>query len=370
LPDDRHRCLDLKKYLDGTIGGDQGSTYTRFWHGSASLVAAALTVLPVDGYRALLLNTTLALIGLSAVLAALNGLPMLLGIAPLLVLSFLLDGQFGYGQLVSHAPTQIASWAMAAFLIGWQSRLTTRKIILLAILLGCVQSFFDLLINVPLPASIFLVVATAVSLPRWRSQPFSVAASGSVGFGLAWGFGFLGSCVAKLALTAAVLGWGAVISPFIEQLRFRTGLVDPEKGLAVEDHASWVGMIGRNVYNLGANFWRLGYTDGRPNVVSAIIAVIALVGWGWAACRIIRALRRHHIRVMLINGTGYVAASLLVLAWVAVFPEHTWRHAFFMVRSAMIWIAGGWGWALTDYAAGRCWKRRTPAGESAQGKVT
>lgn len=196
----------MRNYLDGTIVNDQDVTYTRFWHGQASLAAAALTVLPLDGYRALLLIITLALIGLTAVLAALKDPKLLVGLAPLLVLSFVLDGQMGYGQLVSYAPAQIACWAMAAFLIVQRDRLTTRHIILLAVLAGCLEAFLDQMISIPLVAGIFLVVVAAVSVPRWRSQAFFTTVAEAASFGVAWAFGLVGTYVAKLTLTTAVLG--------------------------------------------------------------------------------------------------------------------------------------------------------------------
>lgn len=139
-------------------------------------------------------------------------------------------------------------------------------------------------------------------------------------------------------------------------------MADPSWGLHPEDGASWLGLIGQNVYRLATNFWRLGYTDRQPELVSAAIAGIAIVGWLWAAWRAARALRDRQLRASLVNGAGYIAASLFLLAWVAVFPEHTWRHDWMMVRSAMIWVAAGWGWALTDYAASRVWQPRMPAG--------
>ena len=57
----RFPCSDLKNYVEGSFARVPKDTYTRFWHGASSILAAGLSILPVDGYRALLLNLTLGL---------------------------------------------------------------------------------------------------------------------------------------------------------------------------------------------------------------------------------------------------------------------------------------------------------------------
>lgn len=54
------------------------------------------------------------------------------------------------------------------------------------------------------------------------------------------------------------------------------------------------------------------------------------------------------------------AVAPRLLLWIIAFPEHTVRHAFFMVRSTIVWLIGGWGWLCAAYAPGQA-LRPSPA---------
>ncbi len=344
-PPTRYRCAELREALDGTLRIEGEPTYTRFWHGQSTLLALALQVLPLDGYRALLLDLGLGLIALAAVLAALRGRRVLVCLAPLLLASFVLGGQFGFGQLVSHAPGQIVAWAMAVVLIARWDRLGEPTIRRLAVLAGALEAFFDMMIGQPFAVSLFLIVAGTLSLAAARPPGLARAAAATFARAMAWGFGLAGSFGLKLLLTASVLGGEAVFGPFLAQLRLRTGIADPQAGLAA---GSWADAVGRDILLLANEASNLGYTAGGSGPASAMIVAAGLAGWLWLADRARRAWRDGRLGTLLANGTGYGAAALLFLAWVAIFPEHTWRHAWFMVRAASVWLFGGWGWALTD----------------------
>ena len=347
-----HRCAELKSYLDeGTQGSAQLATYTRFWQGPATFLSLALAVLSLDGYRALLLTASFGVIALCAVLAALKSRDLFLGLSPLLLFSFVADEQVGFGQLVSHAPSCIASWSFAALLIACKDLLSFRRVILLAVAAGSTEAFVDFLISVPMSASIFIIVSVAVMLPTWRNCSVARAAGYTVSYAGAWYGGFLGTYVSKLALTIPVLGWSNVVTPFLEQLRFRMSTVDPSEGLVVQGWGSTPIAAFKAIGRLAENVWMLGYTEQHRFVVAAML-LIGGCGWAYAIWRVLHKLSQERGHSLL-SGLGYVTASLLMLIWVVALPEHTWRHFWFMIRSAMIWLPAGWGWAMTEYAFSR-----------------
>lgn len=303
------------------------------------MLALALTVMPVEAYRALLLNLTLALIALSAVLAARGGI-LWLRLAPLLVGSFAIGGQMGYGQLFSYGPPQIALWLTVMGMIAWRTRLTPDRLVMLAVVSGSVEAFLDQLISVPLVAGVFLVVAGVVAV-RPDEGPARAGLRLAV-LGGAWMAGFLGSYAAKLGLSVALLGPGPFVD-FAQQLLFRVGTLDPEIGYDAARGASRFTMLWGNVGVLAANFWRLGYA-GADSIVASCLLLAAGIG-GWAAALLRRAsVVSGEKRAALAAGMPYLAASAFLLLWVMALPEHTARHAFFTVRAALLWLVSGWGW--------------------------
>jgi hypothetical protein len=339
----------LREIVDGHATLDHADTYTRFWHGQSTVLGVALLFLPVDGYRSLLLLLTLALIAASAAAAAQKGPRVLLALAPLFLVSFLLSGQTHYGQLVSYGPAQIACWAMVLLLIALWERLSLGKWLVLATVAGALEAFLDMMISIPLVAGIFLTVAG--TLLALRATALRSAIGSMFGLAGAWSFGFVASYAAKLAMTSAVLGWRAVLSPFFTQLSFRVGTADAQTRMP--DDLSRPGMLWANIDLLTRDLWHLGYTNAYSETASQLLWWLAVAGWIYALWRLALGCRKSEAPSTLIAGAGYVGASAFVLAWVALFPEHTWRHSWIMVRMAVIWIAAGWGWALTDLARRR-----------------
>jgi len=339
----RYPCLDLKTYVDGRYPEVPAATYTRFWHGASSVLAIALSYLPVDGYRALLLNLTLGLIALTAVAAALAGPRLLIGLSPLLITSFAFNGQLGYGQLFGYGPAQVALWATAAFILLCRKRMSPRNLLLLAVLSGAFEAFFDQLISPPLVLMTFVIVAHLVWDVRVDQRGFRKALGNCLALFAAWSFGFLGSYAFKLVLTIAALGWSP-LHEMAQQLAFRVGTVDAEYGYHARDHISRWSMLGDNFVALLGNSWRLGYTGGKAGAADALIScTVGWTGWVLAFYRLFKLPANQRLQFVT-AGIPYLVASVFMILWVIALPEHTMRHAFFMVRSATIWITGGWGW--------------------------
>lgn len=354
-------CGELKRYLDGNNRHIPGATYTRFWQGGASLLALGLSFLPVDGYRGLLLNLSLGLIALTAVLAARGPPQLLTALAPLLALSFLFGGQVGYAQLFSYGPPQIVMWGIAAGMIAFRGCLTIGRMMPIAVTAGALEAFFDQIISVPLAAVVFALVAGFVLQVNAAPQRTrDAAATMALLFG-AWIFGFAGSYAIKLLISVALLGW-APIHDFVTQLLFRAGTVDPQFGFGPERHTSRLVMLGSNFVALLANSWRLGYTSRNSEAVGClVVAAVMLVGWVTALSTLLTLPRDARDRFTA-AGMPYIAAAVFLLLWVIALPEHTIRHAFFMVRSAVPWLIGGWGWILAAHRSDR--RQTTEAGPS------
>jgi hypothetical protein len=274
-----------------------------------------------------------------------------------LAVSFLFGGQIGYGQLFSYGPSQIVLWGFAAGLIRFQARLTTERVIPIAVAAGAMEAFFDQIISVPLAIGVFTIVAGFVlqirtDLPRARDA----AGTMTVMFG-AWMFGFAGSYVLKLLISMTLLGWDP-IRDFMTQLLFRAGTVDATFGFAPERHASRFAMLSTNFIALMGNSWRLGYTSRNSGINGSLIVVaVMLAGWVAAICTLAVLPPADRGRFVA-AGMPYIAAALFLLLWVTAFPEHTIRHAFFMVRSAILWMFGGWGWIFAAHGWDRL--RRHP----------
>ena len=343
-------CGDLKHYLDGGYRNVPDFTYTRFWQGQASFLAAALTVLPVDGYRALLLNLTLGLIALAGVLAARTRPPLLTSLAPLLATSFLFDGQMSFGHLFSHGPAHLALWSFAVSMIALRDRMALQPMLLLAIASGATEAFVDQLISVPLIAGSFLVVGGTVLQSRSPARSPREAAIRMGILAAAWFFGFAGSYAIKLLLSVALLG-KAPLDAFVSQLAYRAGTTDPDLGFAAELHASRLQMLGHVWMQLTHEIWKLGYGDRRTaDFVNFIIFLPAL--YGWANASRIAVQRKGRERAAFITaGAPYWAAAALLILWVAALPEHTLHHGF-MERSFILLLVGGWGWIQSARSAG------------------
>lgn len=350
----QYPCQALKRYVESGYPQAPSATYTRFWQGSASLLAVGLATMPVDVYRALLLMTALGLIALTAVLAALADKRLLIAMAPLLLASALFGGQIGYGQLFSYGPPQIALWIFAAAIIALRRHWTHERLILLAVLSGATEAFLDQIISVPLIAASFLIVAGLVIQHRDGTPPVRQAIASMATLMLAWAFGFAGTYAMKLLLSVVLLGW-APLQEFLQQLAFRAGTVDPEFGYTPDHPPSRLFLLWVDILALAGNFWRLGFASDDSGILNYLALLFGAAGWVTAILRRARGAAEDRARA-LAAGIPYIAAALFLLIWVIALPEHTMRHAFFMVRSAMIWLIGGWGWLACAY-----WRRAPPA---------
>jgi hypothetical protein len=322
--------------------GGPGGNYARFWHRGSTAAALALTAMSLEDYRSFLLLATLGLVALAAVVATKNGEDTLFALAPLLVVTFFFEGQEGYGQLVSYGPAQIACWIICCMTLAMRNN-GLRTLCALATLAGAAEAFTDMMISEPLTAATFLVVAASVAAPRWREAGLRVSFGEAACILAAWTWGLAGSMVSKIAMTVVATRSLDAATSFVCQIVYRAGTFDPRMEQGLHEGTSRAGLFGHNLMSLWDQTWRLGWSSTQMDLSSYGFAALAAIGMVFATRRLLLAGRG---RSALSAGMGYVVASVSILCWYLLFPEHTWNHTFFMVRPLAIWLAAGWGVGL------------------------
>lgn len=336
------RCPALVGFVYGGFRPSEPYTYTRFWHGYSTVLAYALQVMPLQAYRGLLSMLCYGAVAFAACAAALAGARILRMLLPLLVAGFAFTGLPQFGPLVSHSPAFIAMWTLAGVLLLMRQRLSSLGVLGMALLFGALEAFLDAMILCPLSAGLAVIFANAAYLERLDRAPFRQIALFNGAVVLAWGLGFAGTYIFKLAATMAVLGFDPVITPFIDQLMLRMGP-------ASEGASTFFGRL----YD---NLWRIGYGDhdrgdDQAGIAAGLLVTVMAVGWASAIARFVGSWRRGAPGFRLGGAFGFLLASAMLLGWCVVFREHTARHAFFVVRTTILWIAGGWCWFLAQRAA-------------------
>lgn len=336
LPDVPGRCATLADFVSGKFRSDEVYRYTRFWHGYATVTAAALQVFPLRAYRGLLTMLCYGAIAFAAACAAFAARRTVLALLPLFVGSFAFSEIDQLGASLSHAPAFVALWAFAGVILLFRERLSFAGLLTIVLCMGATEAFLDSMILCPLSAALALIAAGCAREDRigtggWqRALGFYAAVLG------AWCLGFLGTYLCKLAFTIAILGVDPVIVPFVQQLRLRMAPGPQQPG-------SYLGA-------LYSNLWRMSYGDAVPQAAALGLLTVGGLGWLCALGRAGIARRRGAGWAGFVEGAGFVAATLVVLAWFTLFREHTWRHAFFMVRVTIIGLTAGWCWWLAQSA--------------------
>jgi hypothetical protein len=333
IPDVTFRSADRGK----------GEPYPRFWHGHASFAALALPAVGLADYQALLLMGTLGLIAAAGALAGASGPSVLLGFAPLLVVSFAFSGELGYAQSVSYGPCQIAAWAIVCVLIARRARWTTGGLCALGVVAGSLEAFLDQMISVPLLAATFLAAVGAVSGQRWRGFTISRTASELCAVATSWVFGLVGTYVTKMLLTAVVIGWDASVGSFVQQLSLRSGTIDPQMVSSGLHAVSRTGLFLHNFLLLGDDVGRISPLEISGPDGEVFLLCLGGAGWVLAAVRLGSDVFAGRGRESLVAQAGYLSATLFALGWLFAFPEHAWVHPHFMARLLTVFLFAGWG---------------------------
>jgi hypothetical protein len=328
------RCAAVVDYVGGDYTTDAMFDYSRFWHGYSTLMSVALQVMPLGTYRGLLTMLCYGAIMFVGSAAGLADRQTLIVMLPLLAIGLAGSAIYEYGALVSHSPAFIAMWTLSGLVLLLKDRLSFQGLLLFAATFGMIEAFLDAMILCPLSATLAIIFCNVAKLRPLQRASLREITLFNMGLVCAWSFGFIGTYISKLALTIPVLGFHRVIDPFISQLLLR---MSP----AGETPLSFLRALAEQSY-------RLAYAEYHIHYGEALVILASATGWACAVAAFVRSGTTGTWRGMLAVGSGFIIASLFVLSWFLVFPEHTINHAWVMVRVTIVWIAGGWCWLLAQ----------------------
>ena len=302
------RVLMMMLANDNSVGT---MNYGRYWHGYQIISKPFLRFGDVRNLRYVLGCIVIGAVFLFSTTVAAGFAGAAKG--PLLGLWFalsylLLTDAADLGNVFTHSVSLAAIFALPLFAF-WAARSSARPpLLLVAVAIGCVNSFFDLLFNPPLGLSA-LIVATAAALsdedPPAREIWRMIAV---VSFG--WAIGFFGTYICRFAI--AVL----LSTTPMETLRqiFTAGLFRlsgmEEK---IEPVMFW------------ATIKNFGYPMLRPSfavfaiVSAALVIALPLRGYRFTPRPVLAAL---------------VAPSFISVIWFEIFRNHSQHHHWFTYRSA------------------------------------
>lgn len=323
-------CGSLHRALAGLTTTFDFERYHRYLFGQRGIVAAYFQFGSLDSLRrGLLLVTHATAIGLLVWGASrqwrtrrdptghrrathLGSLALMLSGA----LLFFFFGLRDFGQSVAHAPADIVSMLLLAFVLSRdmlspEQRAGTLQVLAL---FGGLTAIFELLIG-SLPIGV-VAILTGYGLHAATSQIPARESWREAAWGLTAFLGaFLLMFAIKLVAATAVFGAG-VFEDFYANLMIRAGAVGATAELSrwTLTLAAFEGLRG----SVTTLFWDQSW--------------LAYLAVATAALAIVLALRRTRVA----SAVLFALAIAVVPVWYAVLPEHTLRHGWFMAR-ILIW---------------------------------
>jgi hypothetical protein len=308
--------------------------YTRYWHGYLPATAGMLRVVSVDTARRALHGASyLSCLLLVAVSLRRRGLLRVTG-AAIGGTAALFWGLPYYGQLFAHAPGDIVVMlGIAALVAAGHRLLREERLIMFSAAFGALVVYFEFLTG-QLPTAVAFLFAAAYALASdaagsarpgtadggrwfaWRTATVAVAAFAA---------GAALTLVIKQALAAAALGPGA-LSAF-------SGSLQRYMGSAPAGHVPDVLRPFSELYR-----WGRILTYNSTGGAAALFAASALA-WLVAAAAALRLHLARHDRQTLPDLAALAVAASVIVVWVLVLQNHTFYHARFMVRIAMVPVA-------------------------------
>lgn len=323
-------CGSLHRALAGLTHTFDFDRYHRYLFGQRGLVAAYLQFGSLDSLRGLLLLLTHATaVGLLAAgglrrwrmsklpaqevrTAHVTSIALMLS-GGLLLLFF---GLRDFGQSVAHAPADLASMSLLAFvlsrdLFARDRRASTLKVLAL---FGGLTAVFELLIgSLPIGAAAILMgyglQSATTNLPA--RERVREAAWGVIAF-----LGAFGAMFATKLVSAAIVFGPGVLQDFYANLMIRAGAGD----------------VTANVSRVDLTLAALEGLRGSVTTLFWEQAWLAYVAVASSALAIVLAFRHAQTTTAVLFSLAIAA----VPAWYVLFPEHTLRHGWFMAR-ILIW---------------------------------
>lgn len=333
------QCAALKRIVTRGPAPDKYGwwCYTRYWHGYMPVSAALLLtadlatvrrVLKIALYGALILRPLAAGFrhrGLSALAWVLAAVGTLFWAVPY------------FGQTLTHAPGDIALTLGLAALLAFRRRLADPAwLIPFCAAYGALLAFLDFLTGVvptagaPLGPAAYLCRVSESKHDASRASAWAHGAAAFTAFALGAAF----TVAAKQGIATMLLGPSA-LRWFREALEVRLAPAEAPDLLAP-------------LRALAGKSYLLTY-GSRPG--GLLLLTTAVLAWLAAAGPALRRMDRHAVSDVLALAVG----PTLVVAWSLMLPNHTYDHAWFMVRVLIVPIALGGAalsWQLLESPTG------------------
>jgi len=305
MPED-HPCTTLLRIVSGqTDLVPPAADYINYPFGARYLLAAELSLMNLHTTRiatAVLSYGSVLALALVILWRDRRAGIVLLPTMGALILAF---GQHRFGGNVAHAPAYFVGFGVLGTITGFPRAwmLPPGNRLAAFAVLGVLTGFFDLLTGaIPALLSLAIVLNHFVwgSRTSWRS-----------------------AIREAIAVTAAfAFGCGAFIALRVSYLSFHDGAA----WQTFMSHAS-LRMAGNTLADVAAALWAYRYelTFGGA-IPGGVYLVICAAAWACAAGMLVR-WRDASLDVFVL-----ACASVGILAWCAVFREHTVYHAWFTVR--------------------------------------
>jgi hypothetical protein len=212
------------------------------------------------------------------------------------------------GNVFTHSLSLLAIFSMPLAVFWAIKTGVKRPLFLMAVAVGSVNAFFDLLFNPPLGLSTLVVATVAASSDENTSARDIIRIIAVVSFG--WAVGFFGTYVCRFAIAALLSD-----APFTTLQQIFTAGMFRVSGIEekIEPVMFW------------ATIKNFGYPMLKPSfavfavVTAAFMAGLALLGY--------RAKPRPWLLALL-------APAFISVMWFEIFRNHSQHHHFFTYRSA------------------------------------
>jgi hypothetical protein len=354
--DDRGQCRivrDLARH-GRAAEAPEYFNYTRYWHGHNAAAAALLFLTTVESLRGLLYGAAYgSLLLLAAAGYRARGNLKILTIAmPATGIAFWAHQDFAHSLGNGPADT-VLILGFVLLLLRFGRRDTQTGFATYCAAFGAIvayMEFFTGLLPVAaallLPFGYFLSASTAAHVAPTQSWRQGVAGL------LAFGTGAAVTVIAKLLLVYLVFGTTALAS-FAANLHVYTQNLDQIGIDAADNHFLSF------VYALGGMIWKWGKVLAYGSDIGARV-LFASTALAWIGAMALAWRSRS-----MASPQGFlpcVAGAAIVVAWIAVFPTHSFGHGWFMIRMMIAPIA--LGWAALVIEAGR---RRITLAENGSG---
>jgi hypothetical protein len=315
------QCRTLFGVVNANAGRLIPTRHARYWHGYNVCAAVLLSCFPLATVRWLLRIIVYALVVTLPVVAyrADRKTGIVASVFSVAMLSFYAMPYFE--QSLTHAPGDICILATLLLLI-----VNANEVLFFSAIAGSFFAYFDDLIGV-IPVGIaFVFIFSYLTKRKWRSGFEALA-------GLAVG-GVI-PVATKQIVSVAVLGRGAT-SDFAHHLAFYVSAVPARQVRAPHVIALLLDRMPVLLpFAMLANATRM-LTYGS-NAGAALLIASTVLAWLAAATIVWRRKEgRGDFLAFLFAGQG------VFIGWILAAQTHTFEHAVFMVRLAIIPIAAGW----------------------------